>query len=138
MDFETVPGAASPLSRRTAHVDREAAIFRATGPVSAMSLRSSRTLVSGSVDNGALPGFHGRSSVALIGADSAWMHGGRRQARHAGLPFQLAEDGLLVLEKVANEPIAMAFVHGQTALEAGAEYAWGQNLGQRSRVGLVG
>ena len=103
-----------------------------------MSLRGHRALVArGAVHDGALSSLHGCSTVALVGADGAGATAGR-QSRDTGLTLQLAKDGFFVREKVPDQAVAVAFVHGQTALEARAENARGQNLGQGGSIGLVG
>jgi hypothetical protein len=105
-----------------------------------MSLAGSGTSGSAAVDNGSLPGFHGCAPVALVCADGSCtgLVAGAVDAQSTRLAFELAEDGILVSEQVADQSVAVSFVHRQAALEARAENTGGEGLGQRGDVLFVG
>lgn len=102
-----------------------------------MSLTGVRAGGAAAVDDGALASFHGCTAVALIAADGSGAAGGG-DTQCAGLALQLTEDAVLMGEEIPDQTVAVALVHGETALGARSENAWGQDLGERSNVLLIG
>ena len=134
-------GSAVGDGRWAVDVDREAAHFRsATGAVASMPLAGSRAGGTATVDDSSLTGFHGSTSVAFVGADGSCtgLVPGAVDAKSTRLAFELAEDGILVGKQVADQSVAVAFVHRQAALESRAENTGGESLCQRSDVVFVG
>lgn len=89
------------------------------------------------VDNCTLAGFHSSTAVTLICADGSWTVGGR-DTQCARLALQLAEDGILMCEQITDQAIAVALIHGETALNARSENTGRQDLSQQSDVLFVG
>lgn len=52
--------------------------------------------------------------------------------------FEFAEDRFFMREKVADEAVTMAFVHGQVRIRARPKNAWRKILSDRRDVGFVG
>ena len=51
--------------------------------------------------------------------------------------FEFTEDRFFMREKVADETVTVAFVHGQGRIRARTENAWSKDLSDRRDVGLV-
>jgi len=66
--------------------------------------------------------FHGQGAVEVCRCDA----------------FELAEDGFVVGENVAEEAVAVLFAECDGGFHAGSEDAWGDDLGELSGVCLIG
>lgn len=100
-------------------------------------MRRHRTVRAAAVRDGAVARLRRRAAVALVGADGA-RPAGAAERHGRRLALELAEDGLLVREEVADQAVAVALVHRERALHAGAQDARRQRLRQRRDVRLVG
>lgn len=99
----------------------------------------SGTAVAGFRGDGAVAGFHVGTAVAFVSADTAeaGRAGGGVAARgvcQGRGAFQLAEDGFLMGEEVANEAVGVALMHGEGCVCTRAEDAGGKGLGERGNV----
>lgn len=128
--------------RRGTRLDGEPRLRGIARPITSMRAAigvGSGTTVAGFGGDGAVAGFHVGTTIAFISADTA--EAGRAgggvatgsvcQGRGA---FQLAEDGFLVGEEIANEAVGVALVHGEGCVCTRAENAGGKGLGERGGV----
>ena len=119
------------------------AFYRPTAPISPMTAASSATIrvrrgtgCAASTCNGLVARLHCFPAVRFIGADAAEACflrrglGARCRMRKCTCAFELAEDGFLVSEQVADEAVGVAFVHGQVGVEAWAEDAGREVVGE--------
>ena len=74
--------------------------------------RTARTGGIGS--DGAIASFHVCAAITFVGADcteAGWAVTGAKGVGEGASALELAKDSFFVVEEVANETIAMAFVH---------------------------
>ena len=79
-------------------------------------------MTTAAVNNGTVPGFHGRSTITLVRANSARATV-RPPIRGAGLSLQFTKNHILMSKEVLDQAIAVAFVHCEAAFEARPENA---------------
>ena len=79
-------------------------------------------MTTAAVNNGTVPGLHGRSAVTLVRANSARATV-RTPIRGAGLSLQFTKNRILMSKEVLDQAITVAFIHRQAALEAWSENA---------------
>ena len=79
-------------------------------------------MTTAAVNNGTVPGLHGRSTITLVRANSARATV-RTPIRGAGLSLQFTENHILMSKEVLDQAIAVAFVHCEAAFEARPENA---------------
>jgi hypothetical protein len=104
-----------------------------------MSLAIGGTGCPAAVDNGALAGLHRRTAVTLVRANGAWTVGaGAGNSERTRLALKFAKDRVLVSKQIADQAIAVAFVHRQSVLYARTENTRGKGLCQQSDVFFVG
>ena len=129
--------------RRRARLNGKPCLRGVARPVSsvgaAVDMRSG-TAVAGLGGNGAVAGLHVGAPVALVGADTveAWIAGRRGitagSVCQGGGAFELAEDGFLVGEEVANETVGVTLVHSEGGVGTGSEDTRGEGLGERRDI----
>lgn len=91
------------------------------------------------IDNSSLAGLHRRTTVTLVRADGAWtVRAGAGNSERTRLALQFAKDVVLVGKQIADQAVAVALIHRQTALDARAKNTRGKGLCQRSDVFFVG
>lgn len=128
--------------RRGTRLDGEPRLRGITRAITSMRAAigvGSGTTVAGFGGDGAVAGFHISTAVAFVSADTAEAGragggvatGSMCQGRGA---FQLAEDGFLMGEEIANEAVGVALVHGEGCVCTRAEYARSEGLGERGGV----
>ena len=94
--------------------------------------------------DGSVSRFHVHASVALICIARRTVPRIGREVRGVqglvlrGGALQLAEDGFLVVEEIADQAIGMALVHGQGVFHAGPQDAGREGLRERGDEGFVG
>lgn len=79
-------------------------------------------MTTAAVNNGTVPGLHGRSTITLVCANSARATV-RPPIRSAGLSLQFTKNRILMSKEVLDQAITVAFIHRQAALEAWSENA---------------
>lgn len=81
-------------------------------------------MTTAAVNNGTVPGLHGRSAVTLVRANSARATvRPPNPVRGAGLSLQFTKNDILMSKEVLDQAIAVAFVHCEAAFEARPENA---------------
>jgi hypothetical protein len=91
------------------------------------------------LEQGTLACLHIGTAVALVGANgtrAVGCHGtGMREGGHA---LEFREDGILVLEQIADQPVGVLLLHSQGSFRARSEDTGCQRRSQRSNVLLIG
>ena len=81
-------------------------------------------MTTAAVNNGTVPGLHGRSTITLVRANSARATvRPPNSVRGAGLSLQFTKNRILMSKEVLDQAITVAFIHRQAALEAWSENA---------------
>jgi len=88
--------------------------------------------------DGAVAGFHVSAAVAFVGADGSGAAGAGSGVAEGAGAFEFAEDGFFVVEEIADQAVAVTFVHRQAAFDARAEDAGGEVVGEGGDVCFVG